>query len=174
MKDVKKIMEKESHQPKENEIDTFDFNEVKQNFVNDYQRYRFLRRKLQENDNLEDKEELQIIKDKLSQTIKTVYEYSREQDSDQLGFFENNLKELLSSSTNIPINEIDDYILGAYIYPESLDGKSPSMVESIYSTLENYKIVSEFKKSCEPYASGMILTGANSHGAFFLGNRKNT
>ncbi len=72
----------------------------------------------------------------------------------------------MSYSGNVKSNELEQYALGAYIYPPVLDVNEPSPVEAIYSTYKNLGIVAEFLKVSERHADGVLLSGANAWGAF--------
>ncbi len=144
---------------------------AKQGFVDDYEKYRTLRRELQKIDQADSentREELSQIRAKLAQYIDNLYGFCCSQNADGLQSFEAELRNLISRIGHVSESEVEEYVLGAFMYPPDLqENGTPSPIEAIYSTLENYKTVAEFKNTCEPYVSGMILTGANSHGAFF-------
>jgi hypothetical protein len=146
------------------------FDELKRAFKDAYQIYRELRERVYREDEATEpdssSEELQAqfadTKNLLSSTILDVYRQSASLDE-----FEGHLKDILSYSGNVPPEDLEEYALGAYIYPPSLkDGQTHSPIEAIYSTYENLRIIGEFLEVGERHSDAILLSGTNAWGAF--------
>lgn len=134
-----------------------------------YEKYRQVRKICQEAEGSADTEkadkllkEILEIKEQLSELIISIFSKFP-----SLEEFEKKLKEMLAEVGNVPIEEVNDYILGSYVYPPSLRHPNiRSPIESIWATLENLKIVAYFAKMAEKNAEGMLLSGGISHTPF--------
>jgi hypothetical protein len=114
-------------------------------------------------------EKMMETKGQLAEVVIAIYSQSH-----SFQEFEQRLRETLAQSGGVPIEEVDDYVLGSYIYPPSLkQDYMRSPVESIWATLENLKVAAEMAQVGEKSAHGMLLSGGMAHSPF-LGVRGKT
>ncbi|MDP2946689.1 MAG: hypothetical protein Q8N88_01105, partial [Nanoarchaeota archaeon] len=87
--------------------------------------------------------------------------------SGSLEEFGKQLRIMVAYSGNVSLEDVENYIVGSYIYPPSLNKRNlPSPIESIYSTYENLKIVARFLDIGKKHSNAILLAGANSWGIF--------
>ena len=118
---------------------------------------------------LHDKEK--ILNDspkELRQVLQTKEELSKiamalHNHSDSIEKLESLLRKLIST-----IGSESQYLTASYIYPFSLKTTNiRSPINSIWATLENLKIISEFAECSKDHANGMLCSGTNAFGAFY-------